>query len=221
MGNIPPTAITIEEATDQLIKRDATIRSLFERYGPVVLHRDPIDSDLDEVESAASDRAFSSLVETVTSQQLAGTAAAAIFGRISQSVGDKLSPNVILRLGQDGLRSTGLSGAKVEAIIGLGEAITRGDIFLDSLSTKSDDEVTAEITSLRGFGPWSAHMFLIFHLQRLNVWPSGDLGVRKGFAKVHEMAELPTARELEELGERYSPYRTIPAWYCWRVLDGN
>jgi 3-methyladenine DNA glycosylase/8-oxoguanine DNA glycosylase len=83
----------------------------------------------------------------------------------------------------------------------------------------SDDEVVAELSQVRGVGPWTAHMFLMFHLHRLDVWPTGDLGVRTGFGRAWELAAVPSPRELEALGDPFRPYRSVVAWYCWRVLD--
>ncbi len=94
-----------------------------------------------------------------------------------------------------------------------------GDIRLDAVGRMPDDEVVAMLTQARGVGPWTAHMFLLFDLHRLDVWPTGDYGVRVGYGRAYGLDEPPTPKELDALGERFRPYRSVAAWYCWRVVD--
>jgi DNA-3-methyladenine glycosylase II len=91
-------------------------------------------------------------------------------------------------------------------------------VRLDRIGRRSDEEVVAELVQVKGIGPWTAEMFLIFTLRRLDVWPVGDYGVRVGYSRAYGLPEPPTATELEPLGDRFRPYRTIAAWYCWRVV---
>ena len=97
--------------------------------------------------------------------------------------------------------------------------VVAGEVELDRVARLSDDEIIRELTLVRGIGRWTAEMFLIFQLGRLDVWPVDDLGVRKGYARIHGLDPAPTARELEPLGDAYRPFRTVAAWYCWRAAD--
>ena len=113
----------------------------------------------------------------------------------------------------------GLSRAKLASIRDLAEHASDGRVVLERIGRLSDDDVIEHLTAVRGIGPWTAQMFLMFTLHRLDVWPTGDLGVRIGFAKAWGLAERPTPGELEVLGEPYRPDRSVVAWYCWRAAD--
>jgi 3-methyladenine DNA glycosylase/8-oxoguanine DNA glycosylase len=94
-----------------------------------------------------------------------------------------------------------------------------GSIELETIGRRDDESVVAELTRARGVGPWTAQMFLLFTLHRLDVWPTGDLGVRVGYARAFGLPAPPTATELAVAGDRFRPYRSAVAWYCWRVVD--
>jgi len=165
--------------------------------------------------------AFAALVRSIQYQQLAGAAAAAIHARLLALFdGQGVTPEGVLALGIDRLRTAGLSGAKAAAVYDLAERVAGGELVLDGIGRVPDDEVVRRLCTVRGIGEWTAHMFLIFQLGRLDVWPVGDYGVRKGYAMVHRLPDVPSPRQLQELGEPYRPYRTLAAWYCWRALDG-
>jgi 3-methyladenine DNA glycosylase/8-oxoguanine DNA glycosylase len=119
----------------------------------------------------------------------------------------------------EALRAAGLSGSKATAIKGLADASLAGRLPLHRLSRMGDDEVVQALSALRGIGPWTAEMFLIFRLHRLDVWPVTDYGVRKGYARAYGMADLPPPKELSALGERFRPYRSVAAWYLWRCAE--
>jgi len=125
----------------------------------------------------------------------------------------------VLALTDEQLRGAGLSGAKVAALQDLAGKVDDGDVRLDRLGHMDDESVVRELTKVRGIGPWSAHMVLMFDLGRLDVWPTGDYGVRKGYYRAYDLDDLPTPTELENLGERFRPYRSVAAWYCWRAAD--
>jgi DNA-3-methyladenine glycosylase II len=163
---------------------------------------------------------FSALVRSVTYQQLAGAAARAIHGRLIDALGGDVTPERLLATPAEALRAAGLSGNKTLSLQDLSAKVLDGTVVLDSrgLARESDDEVVARLTTVRGIGKWSAEMFLMFQLRRLDVWPTGDLGVRKGFALAWEIA-TPTPKQLDALGEPYRPYRSIVAWYCWRAAE--
>src|SRR5207244_62468 len=118
------------------------------------------------------------------------------------------------------LRSVGLSGNKAASLRDLAAKVLDGTVMLDpaGLRTESDAEVVARLSTVRGIGPWSAEMFLMFQLRRLDVWPTGDLGVRRGFGLAWGIP-MPTARQLGPLGDPFQPYRSVVAWYCWRASE--
>ena len=167
----------------------------------------------------ASDDAFAALVRSIMYQQLAGAAAAAIHNRFLPLFPKGLSPRAVLRLEDGRMRAAGVSGPKQAAIIDLATKVASGAVPLDDADSLSDDELVARLVQVRGIGRWTAEMFLMFQLRRLDVWPVDDYGVRKGWAAAHRMDELPRPKELQAEGEKFRPYRSVAAWYCWRVVD--
>jgi DNA-3-methyladenine glycosylase II len=163
---------------------------------------------------------FAMLVRSVTHQQLAGAAARAIHGRLVAALGDEVTPERVLAVPEADLRAAGLSAGKVASVRDLAAKVLDGTVVLDHrrLAREDNEEVIARLTTVRGIGRWSAQIFLMFQLRRADVWPTGDLGVRRGFALAWELPE-PTPRELEALGEPFRPYRTVVAWYCWRAVQ--
>ena len=163
---------------------------------------------------------FEALVRAVVYQQLAGPAAAAIHGRLIAALGDEVTAKRLLSLPTGTLRSVGLSANKAASLQDLAAKVLDGTVVLDpaGLRRESDAEVVARLSAVRGIGKWTAEMFLMFQLRRLDVWPTGDLGVRKGFGLAWEIP-TPTAKQLEPLGDPYRPYRSVVAWYCWRAAE--
>jgi DNA-3-methyladenine glycosylase II len=129
-------------------------------------------------------------------------------------------PEALLALSDDTLRAAGLSANKARSLRDLAAKVLDETVILSprNLSHQSDEEVIARLSTVRGIGPWTAQMFLIFRLRRLDVWPTGDFGVRQGYGLAWKVP-APTARELEPLGDPYRPYRTVVAWYCWRAVE--
>ncbi len=162
---------------------------------------------------------FADLAETIVYQQLAGKAAASIHGRFVEALGGAVTPEGVLAAAPALLASCGLSRAKATSIRDLAEQVVTGRILLDRIGRLPDDAVVEHLTQVRGIGPWTAQMFLIGALGRLDVWPVGDYGVRAGFARGWGLDSIPTPKQLLELGEPFRPYRTLVAWYCWRVVD--
>lgn len=152
-------------------------------------------------------------------QQLAGAAAATIHGRFLKLFAGRLSPAAVLRLPEGAMRSAGVSGSKSMAITDLATRVHDGSVPLHDVETLSDDDLVARLTQVRGIGRWTAEMFLIFQLRRLDVWPVDDYGVRKGWAMIHRLSGPLAPRALQTEGDRFRPYRTIAAWYCWRAID--
>lgn len=187
-------------------RRDPAMARLIKAAGPIEL-RDPFDDN------------FAALVRSILYQQLAGAAAAAIHGRFLRLFADGLSPTAVLSLREGVMRSAGLSGAKAAAITDLAHKVEDGTVPLHDVKALSDDELVARLVQVRGIGRWTAQMFLIFQLRRLDVWPVDDYGVRKGWALAHKLEDLPAPRALQAEGDRFSPFRTIAAWYCWRAVD--
>jgi 3-methyladenine DNA glycosylase/8-oxoguanine DNA glycosylase len=162
---------------------------------------------------------FEALGRSIVFQQLAGAAARVIWERTRTVVGPKFTAPAVLTAGEDRLRSAGLSGAKTRALIDLADRVAAGDVRLGSIGRRSDDEIVAELSRVWGIGRWTAEMFLMFQLGRLDVWPTGDLGVRAGFGRIWQLPEPPAPAELEAEGDRFRPWRSIVAWYCWRAMD--
>jgi DNA-3-methyladenine glycosylase II len=190
-----------------LAERDPVLHRLVAEAGPPQV-RPPTETH------------FEALVRAVLYQQLAGTAAAAIHGRLISALGGEVTPQHVLSLPADTLRSVGLSGNKAASLQDLAAKVLDGTVVLDPprLRAESDAEVAARLTTVRGIGKWTAEMFLMFQLRRLDVWPTGDLGVRKGFGLAWEIP-TPTAQQLEPLGDPFRPYRSVVAWYCWRAAE--
>jgi len=163
---------------------------------------------------------FATLVQAITYQQLAGGAARAIHGRLVTALGGEVLPERLLALSDEQLRAAGLSGNKTASLRDLSAKVLDGTVELEPrrLGRLSDAEIAERLTSVRGIGRWTAEIFLMFQLRRLDVWPTGDLGVRRGYGLAWDVP-MPTAKELDLLGEQYHPYRSIVAWYCWRAVD--
>ena len=163
---------------------------------------------------------FETLVRAIVYQQLAGRAAAAIHGRLIAALGDAVTPERLLALPTETLRSAGLSARKAASLQDLASKVLDGTVVLDpaGLRAQSDTDVVERLSAVLGIGTWTAQMFLMFQLRRLDVWPTGDLGVRKGFGLAWGIP-TPTPKQLESLGDPYRPYRSVVAWYCWRAAE--
>jgi DNA-3-methyladenine glycosylase II len=145
-------------------------------------------------------------------------AAETIFLRLKRAAGGRILPARIAALSQNQAREVGLSSAKFKTIQGIATAALTREIKINKLHEKSDEDIFRELTSLWGVGPWTVDMFMMFQLGRLDIWPTGDLGVRRGWEKIHRLESEIAPSELEIKGEKYRPYRSVIAWYCWRSL---
>jgi len=186
--------------------RDPVMGAVIERAGPMRLR------------ASRGVDVFSSLAAAINYQQLAGKAAAAIHGRFVALFDGNPTPQAVLDTPMDRLRSAGLSRNKAASIVDLAAKVIDGTVPRDGWSKLSDDEIVERLGAVRGIGRWTAEMFLIFDLRRLDVWPVDDYGVRKGYARIYGLPDLPKPKELEAEGERFRPYRTVAAWYCWRAV---
>lgn len=162
---------------------------------------------------------FASLVEAIISQQLAGAAADAILHRFKKLYPAFPKPAQILQTKNSELRSVGLSKMKIEYLKDLARKIEDGEIMIKALSKMSDEEVIERLTRVKGIGRWTAEMFLIFSLGRQDVFPVGDLGLRKGVQKAFSLQEMPKPKEVEKIGMRWKPYRSVATWYLWKSLQ--
>jgi DNA-3-methyladenine glycosylase II len=207
MSDRPTRARSYATAARILAEQDPVLRRLVAEAGPARV-RPPAESH------------FEALVRAIVYQQLAGAAARAIHGRLIAALGGEVTPERLLSLPDEALRSAGLSGSKTASLRDLAAKILDGTVVLSpaGLRSESDAEVVARLSAVRGIGKWTAEMFLMFQLRRLDVWPTGDLGVRKGFGLAWGIP-TPTAKELEPLGDPYRPYRSVVAWYCWRAAE--
>jgi len=187
-------------------RRDPAMAKLIKSVGPMTL-RGP------------SEEPFGALVRSIMFQQLAGAAANAIHGRFLKLFADGLTPAGVLALPQGVMRTAGLSGSKEAAVTDLARKVVDGTVPLGDVDSLSDDDLVARLIQVRGIGPWTAQMFLLFQLRRLDVWPVDDYGVRKGWSSAHSLKETIKPRALQAEGEKFRPYRSIAAWYCWRVVD--
>ncbi len=204
----PSTRPAWVAAAAALARRDDVLARLYERHGAPRLPKGP-----------AGTARFEALASSIAYQQLAGRAAATIWGRVVETVGRPFTPEAVLAAGADALRAAGLSGAKTAALLDLALKVHDGTVRLDRIGRLDDDAVVEHLTVVRGIGPWTAHMFLLFDLRRLDVWPVGDYGVRAGLARAHGWDAVPTEREMRTLGDPYAPYRSVVAWWCWREVD--
>ena len=198
--------MSLAAATEMVVERDPAFAPLVELAGRVTWR------------TKSPDGPFGALVRAIVFQQLAGAAAAAIHGRVRALVDGDLTPEALLALPDEALRSAGLSASKLASIRDLAEHAADGRLPLENARRLSDDEIVARLVPVRGIGRWTAEMFLIFELRRFDVWPVDDLGVRAGYAAIHGMKERPTPKVLEALGEIYRPVRTVAALYCWEAV---
>ena len=190
-----------------LAEQDPVIRRLVAEAGPPRL-------------SAPTETHFETLVRGIVYRQLAGAAARAIHGRLIAALDGEVTPERLLALPDETLRSAGLSARKVASLRDLAAKVLDGTVVLDpaGLRRQNDAEVIERLSAVLGIGKWTAEMFLMFQLRRLDVWPTGDLGVRKGFGLAWGIP-TPTPKQLEPLGDPYRPYRSVVAWYCWRAAE--
>ena len=190
------------------LARDPVARGMIRRGGPYTPNVSPGQSP------------YEALAEAIVYQQLSGKAAATIFGRVEALGGGRFpTPEALLALPEERLRGAGLSRAKTAAVRDLAARTLDGTVPpLRELRRLDDDAIVERLTTVRGVGRWTVEMLLLFRLGRGDVWPVDDLGVRKGFERATGRA-LP-AKELLAHGERWRPWRSVVAWYCWRMLDG-
>ena len=161
---------------------------------------------------------FGALVRAITFQQLAGPAARAIHQRVRALVHGPLSPEALLAVSDGDLRAAGLSGAKLASLRDLSAKVLDGTVVLGGGPRVTDEAIVDRLVTVRGIGRWTAEMYLMFELRRLDVWPVGDLGVRQGYGLAWGIDPPPIPSRLRPLGDRFRPYRSVVARYCWAAL---
>jgi len=209
---VPGSSLTeqeFERARRHLMRRDPRLGALIKKVGRCRLP------------DSRKSSPFSSLVRAILSQQLSGKAADTIEGRVVVLVGgrDRLSPASLLAVDQAALRQAGVSWPKISYLRDLAERVQDGRLDLDSLEQQHDEAVVIAITEVKGLGRWSAEMFLMFRLNRPDVFPVADLGIVKGVQKLLGMKRRPKPRTMLRAAEAWRPYRSVAAWYLWRILE--
>jgi DNA-3-methyladenine glycosylase II len=195
----------MRKAINHLKKSDPIISDIIKRVGPYKMgYRDPV---------------LHSLARAIVYQQLNGKAALTIFNRFAALAGEPLTPQGILKLTDEQMRSAGLSKQKTSYLRDLAEKTHRGDLSFEKLAGLSDDEVIKHLTQVKGIGVWTAHMFLMFSLRRPDVLPVGDFGIRTAVMKHYKKRKMPNPKQMEKIAKCWEPYRSVACWYLWRSLD--
>jgi DNA-3-methyladenine glycosylase II len=203
---MPHSAAEIERGVRHLRKSDPILREVIRRAGPFGL-------------KLRRDR-YQALVYSILAQQISAKAAAAMRKKLEDLAGGSgLTPSRISSLSLEELRGAGLSKQKAGYILDLSERVHAGTLALERLARCSDDTVIESLIEVKGIGVWTAHMFLIFSLGRLDVLPHGDYGVRSAIQKLYGLKELPNRETCHRIAEPWRPYASIASWYCWRSLE--
>ncbi len=196
----------------ELMKADPKLAKLMKQLGPIHPERD---------RRASRPDAYIALARAICGQQLSTKVAATIWGRVEDLFDGVPTPEQVIAADPQTLRDAGLSWGKVSYFRDLAERVRDGELDLDRLPEMDDEAVIEELTQIKGIGRWTAEMFLIFHLGRSDILSTGDLGLRNGAQLAHELDEPPTPAELGEMGQRWSPHRTLASLYLWRALDNT
>jgi len=196
------------EKAEKFLLKDKYIMSLIKKWGSCTIKKSP------------KSKYFFDLLEAITNQQLSGKAASTIFGRVKDLCKGGISPEAILKLSETKLRGAGLSFAKIKYVKDLAGKVKNGKLKVKSLDKLPDEEVKRELVAVKGIGPWTADMFLMFSLGRPDIFPTEDLGIRNGFERVagKKFDKEKSARFAEK---HWAPYRTVASWYLWRSLENK
>lgn len=190
-----------------LSKRDKRLAALIQDVGPCTIIKN-------------NQRELDVLISSIISQQLSGKAATTIFNRLLERAGSSNNlAESLVNLSFEDVRSCGVSTAKANSILRLVELVATNQLDLESLRESEDEVVYRKLTSISGIGPWTVQMFLIFALRRPDIFSTGDAGLRRGLQKLYGMKKKPTEKEMLTITNRWSPFRTVGAWYLWRLID--
>jgi DNA-3-methyladenine glycosylase II len=197
----------MKEAIEHLRRSDPVLGRIIDQVGAYAIQfRDPD---------------FETLVKSIVYQQLSGRVASVIFCRLTAAAGGRLTPGNVLKLRPARMRALGLSTQKTAYIRDLARHTRDGVILFKELPAVADDEVIRRLTQVKGIGVWTAHMFLIFALQRPDILPTGDLGIRNAMRKAYGLEELPSPALMEQMAGAWRPYCSVARWYLWRSLEGD
>ena len=195
----------MDAALKHLRSADPVLAGIIERVGPFRMsYREP---------------QFASLARSIVFQQLNGKAALTIWNRLEEKTGSPVTPTGILKLRMPTLRKVGLSRQKASYLRDLAKRASAGQLDFAALPSLTDEDVIAALTQVKGIGEWSAQMFLMFALQRPNVLPTGDYGIRAAMQRHYRMRELPNPDRMRKVAKSWHPYCSIACWYLWRSLD--
>ena len=198
----------MRKAINHLKKADPVMAAIIEKTGAYRMeYREPV---------------FQTLARSIVYQQLNGKAALTIFNRLAEAAkADPMTPEAVLKLRPQKMRTLGLSKQKIVYIRELARLTRKGDIQFERLPEMDDAAIVEILTRVKGVGVWTVHMFLMFALQRPNVLPVGDLGVRAAMKKAYSLPELPKPEEMEQIAAAWHPYCSIASWYLWRSLENS
>lgn len=195
----------MRKALLHLKKSDQTLAAIMERVGPYkIQYREPV---------------FETLVRSIVYQQLSGKAAATIFSRLAAAVGEPFTPQAVLKITPRRMQSLGLSRQKRDYIRDLAKQSAAGKIDFSQFPALDDETIIAQLTEVKGIGVWTVQMFLMFALQRPNVLPVADLGIRTAMKRAYSLEELPKPAEMHRIAKAWHPYCSVASWYLWRSLD--
>ena len=207
-----PLAAT-PKALSTLREGDPVMARLIEEHGALVRR---------ELKEERTGDAYGALLRSIVGQQLSTKAAATIYGRMLELFGGHApTPRQLLEVDPERIRSAGLSRPKIAYLRDLAEHVEEGRLDLEHLPELSDEEVTAQLTDIKGLGQWTADMFLMFHLRRSDVLPVGDQGIRRAVKVEYRLRKLPDAKRLEKIARPWRPYRTLACLYLWSSLDNK
>lgn len=196
----------MKKAVAHLKSCDSVLGALIERIGPSRFRYRPAT--------------FDALVSAIINQQLSNKAAATIYGRLQDALAPKaVEPRGILRLGEDGMRTLGISKQKSAYLLDLADKTRRKEVDFDALPKLPDTVVMEQLTAIKGIGEWTVHMFLMFALRRPDVLPVGDLGIQNAIQRAYGLDARPKPKEVAEIGAKWRPYASYAAWYLWRSLE--
>lgn len=193
-----------KKAEKELLK-DKYIGPLIKKYGPC------------QIEPKKHIDYFQALVSAIIGQQLSGKAADTIYGRVKEKVGGRITAKKILLLSEQDFRDCGTSWAKARSLLDLAQRVVDGRLHVRKLTDLTDEEVARELIAVKGIGPWTAEMFMMFTLGRQDIFSPGDLGLKKGIEKLTGNTMVPD--KLAHFALRWKPYRSAASWYLWRVID--
>lgn len=206
IGRMSRRSDQLAAATDHLRRADSVLRPVIDRVGPCRL-------------KCSRDR-FGSLVRSIVSQQISTKAARAILARLHTHFGPgTIAAAELSQTSVEQLRTLGLSRQKASYLLDLAARVDAGELQLQTIGRRSDEQVIAELTQVRGIGVWTAQMFLMFTLGRLDVFPADDLGIRTALRNLYQLEDLPDRSGGQAIASAWSPFATVASWYCWRSLE--